>query len=469
MKSNDSPVIKKKREFPHVFIILMAVTLVCAVLTYVVPAGAYENTVIDGAETVVPDSYHSVEQNPVTLMGLASSIPLGLESSASIIFFIFIIAGSFNVVQETGAIEAGLCRLTNLRGKVSGLLIPIIMFAFALGGSCIGMCEETLIFIPIMITLAMALGYDSMTGLAMVIVGAMAGFTAAFMNPFNVGVAQGIAGLPTFSGMGLRIVLFSITTITSILYVLRYARKVKKDPKISPMHEFDKTRTDSIDLSEIKPLTTRHKIVLLLVVATIALIVFGVVKYKWYLTEISAVFLSLGILSAVIGGMGFNGYAKSLARGMTSVTEGAIIVGFAKAILVVLEEGNIIGTILYGASSFLSGLPAIVTAEGMYVFQSLLSIFIPSGSGQAAVTIPIMAPLADLVGVSRQTMVLGFQMADGLFEMLSPTSGWFMAALTLAKVPWIKWLKWVSPLIIGWFILGAIFVAYAQLTNYGPF
>ena len=469
MKTNEEVKIKKKREFPHVFVILMTVTLICAVLTYIIPAGAYDETIVNDTETVVPDSYHPVDQTPVTFMSLMSAIPLGLESSASIIFFIFIIAGSFNVVQETGAIEAGLCRLTNLKGRYSKWLIPIIMFAFSMAGSCIGMCEETLIFIPIMITLAMALGYDSMTGLAMVIVGAMAGFTAAFMNPFNVGVAQGIAGLPMFSGMGLRVFLFSITTVTSILFVLRYARKVKNNPKISSMYELDKTRTDFIDLSIIKPLTVRHKIVLMLTVLTVILIVFGVIKYKWYLTELSAVFLTLGILSGIIGGMGLNGYARSLARGMTSVTEGALIVGFAKAILVVLEEGNIIGTILYGASSFLSGLPALVTAEGMYVFQSLLSIFIPSGSGQAAVTIPIMAPLADLVGVSRQTMVLGFQMADGLFEMVSPTSGWFMAALTLAKVPWIKWIKWGFPLIIGWFILGGIFVAYAQISGYGPF
>lgn len=459
---------KKKFQFPHVFILLMAVTLFCSLLTYIVPAGVYDNVIVDGVETVDPDSFHVVKSTPITLMGLLSAIPMGLESAASIIFFIFIIAGSFNVLQDTGAVEAGLCRLARLKGGKASLLIPVIMFAFAMGGSCIGMCEETLVFIPIMISLALALGYDSLTGLAMVIVGTMAGFSAAFMNPFNVGVAQGIAEVPIFSGMPLRVVMFGVTVIVSIGFVLRYARKVKKNPRLSMMHDFDRTREGLLDLEETKAFTGRHKAVLAVAATFIVLLIYGVISFGWYLTEIAALFMGLGILAAIVGGMGFNGYAVSLGKGMSSVAEGALIVGFAKAILVVLEEGNIIGTILFSMSSFLSTLPAMASAEGMYIFQSALSFIIPSGSGQAAVTIPIMTPLADLVGVTRQTMVLGFQMADGISEIVTPTSGWFMAALSLAKVPYTKWIKWVLPLIVIWYIIGAIFVAYAQITGYGP-
>lgn len=461
---------KFKLRFPHVFVLLLGIILICSVLTYFVPAGSYETIVLeDGREVVDPDSYTTMEQTPVSLLGFFSAVPLGLESAASIIFFIFIIGGSFNVLQETGAVEAGLGRLTKMGGRKSVLLVPIIMFAFALAGSCIGMCEETLVFIPIMISLALALGYDSLTGLAIVFLGAMSGFAAAFMNPFNVGVAQGIAGLPIFSGMGLRIVMFTVTTLSGIIFVIIYARKVKANPQLSPMYKFDSERSDTLDLQNLKEFGKREKVVLLIAAASLCLIIFGVIKYGWYLTEIAAIFFAMGIIASIVGGMGLNRYAESLGRGMASIAEGALIVGFAKGILVVLESGNIIDTILFGAATALSSLPAMVTAEGMYVFQSLLSFIIPSGTGQAAVTIPIMTPLADIVGVTRQTMVIGFQMADGVSEILTPTSGWFMAGLSLAKVPYTTWVKWAIPILLIWFLIGGIFVAIGQMISYGPF
>lgn len=460
---------KKKLKFPHVFILLLAVILFCSLLTYIIPAGVYDYVDVNGVQTVDPNSYHQVEATPVTLMGFLTAIPKGLESAAEIIFFIFIIAGSFNALQDTGAIEAGLCRIASSKSRAQSLLLPLIMFVLALGGSFIGMCEETIVFIPITISLAMALGYDSLTGLATVLLGSMAGFSAAIMNPFNVGIAQGIAELPIFSGMGLRIVMFSVTVAVTIFFVMRYANKVKKSPQLSPMYEVDIHRDGVIDLDNIKPFTVRRKITLLAAVAFIALLIFGVLNYGWYLTEIAGLFFAMGLVCSLIGGMSLNEYAESMAKGMGSVTEGAMVVGLAKGVLVVMEAGNIIGTILYSSAAFLSTLPTMVSAEGMYVFQSALSFIIPSGSGQAAVTIPIMTPLSDLVGVTRQTMVLGFQMADGISEILTPTAGWFMAALSIAKVPYTKWIKWVLPITLTWYAIGAIFVAYAQITGYGPF
>lgn len=459
---------KHKLEFPHVLILLIAVILICTILTYIIPAGTYDYETVDDVEMVVPDSYHSVERTPVTLLGFFSAVPEGMMAAAQIIFFIFIIAGSFNVLQETGAIEAALHRLAKITGSKSHLIIPIVMFALSMGGSCFGMGEETIVFLPIMISLAIALGYDSLTGTGIVFLGTCSGFAAAFMNPFNVGVAQGIAELPIYSGFGLRVVMFSVTTLVSIIFVLRYAAKVKKNPSLSTMYEYDKTRDISINLSEERPFTIRQKCVLLVAVAAIILIIVGVISLGWYLTEIAAIFFAMGLVGGLVGGMSLNQYASAVIRGMSSVTEGAVVVGVARGILVVLENGNIIGTILFYAANALEDLPATVTAEGMYIFQSLLSFIIPSGSGQAAVTIPIMTPLADLVGVTRQTMVLGFQMADGISELLTPTAGWFMAGLSLAKVPYTKWIKFAIPCLLLWYLIGFIFVAYAQMTGYGP-
>ena len=461
---------KKKREFPNMYVMLLAIVLLACILTYIIPSGTYDSIILEsGAESVDPNSYHRIEQTPVGIMGLLSSIPLGLEKGAAIIFFIYIIAGSFNVLQETGAIEAGLIRLTRIKGRFSSFLIPIIMIAFAMGGSCIGMCEETIIFVPIMVSLAIGLGYDSLTGVGIVLIGCISGFSAAFMNPFNVGVAQGFAELPTFSGMGLRIAMFSVTVLASIIYVLRHAAKVKKNPESSPMYEIDKNRTELIDLENGREFTTRHKLVIAVLVGFIVLLIYGVMTYGWYLTEIAAMFFALGLVGGLVGGMNLNEYSKALGAGILSVAETTLLIGFAQAILVVMESGNIVDTLLYAAANALSKMPSLVSAEGMYVFQSLLSFIIPSGSGQAAVTIPIMAPLADLVDVTRQTMVLGFQMADGVAELLTPTGGWMLAALAVGKVPYTKWLKWAIPICAIWYVIGAIFVAYAQFTGYGPF
>ena len=458
---------KKNMRFPHVFILLLGIILFCVLLTYVVPAGNYDMMILeDGSEVVDPDSYRRVEQSPVNWMGFLSAVPLGMEESAAIIFFIFIIGGSFNVLQETGAVEAGLGRLTRVGGGKSPFLIPLIMFAFAMGGSCIGMCEESLVFIPVMIALARAMGYDSLTGLAIVFLGTMAGFSAAFMNPFNVGVAQGIAGLPIFSGMWLRVIMFSVTLLVSILFVMRYARKVRLNPENSPVYDIDQTREENIKLQELPEFGPRQKAVLIVAALTLVALIFGVIQYGWYLTEIAAIFFAMGIIGAVVGGMGLNNYAESLSRGMASIAGGALIVGFARGILVVLESGNIIDTILFGAAGALAALPATLTAEGIYVFQSLLSFIIPSGSGQAAVTIPIMAPLADMVGITRQTMVLGFQMADGVSEIITPTSGWFMAGLAIARIPYTKWIKWAIPVLGVWYIIGVVFTAIAQAISY---
>ena len=460
---------KAKIAVPHVYILLIGLIIICSLLSYVLPAGQYDMIEVNGREIVDSATYHVVEKTPVTLMQFLTAIPRGMQQSAQIIFFIFIVGGAFEILQETRAIEAGIGRLLKLlRGK-TWVVLPVITLLFALGGAVFGMSEETIPFIPIFVSLCIAMGYDSITGAAIVLCGAAAGYAGAFMNPFTLQVAQGIAELPVLSGMGYRVVMFVLFTAVTIVFILWYANRVKKDPQKSSMYEFDKAREDIIDLNNMKEFGMTEKLILLVFVGAIVLLVFGVIKWGWYMDEISALFLGMSILIALIAKMTPNQYANTLGRGMAGIAAGALVVGIARGILVVLTDGNIIHTILYAASSVLGSLPAMISALGMYIFQCLLNFLVPSGSGQAAVSIPIMAPLGDLVGVTRQTTCIAFQIGDGISNILTPTSGFFMAALALGKIPWAKWAKWILPLIGFQYGLGAVFVMIAQLVGLGPF
>ena len=313
------------------------------------------------------------------------------------------------------------------------------------------------------------MGFDSITGVAIVFCGAGAGFAGAFMNPFTVQVAQGIAELPLLSQTPFRVVMYVCFVALAILFVMRYAMKVKKNPQLSPMHAFDQTREDTVDLEELPSFGGKEKAILIVFVLAIILLVFGVIKWGWYMDEIAALFLGMSFIVAVIARMGFNNYANVLGKGMADIASGALVVGFARGILVVMTDGQILHTILHAAAEGLSKLPSMISAVGMYIFQCLLNFIVPSGSGQAAVSIPIMAPLGDLVGVTRQTATIAFQLGDGISNIFTPTSGYFMAGLAIAKVPWSKWAKWILPLIGLEYLLGAIFVVVAQAMHLGPF
>ena len=256
---------------------------------------------------------------------------------------------------------------------------------------------------------------------------------------------------------------------TAIAFVMRHASRVKDNPELSPVYELDKTRDNIMDMDNMPEFTIQRKIILVVMLATIALLIFGVMRLDWYIEELSALFLIMAFVVALIGGLGVNGFGSKMAEGISAIAGGAVIVGFARAIVIILSDGNILHTILYASSNVLSGFSPMVSALGMYVFQGLLNYLIPSGSGQAAVTMPIMAPLADLVGVTRQTSVVAFHVADGISNVFMPTSGYFMAGLAVAKLQWHTWAKWILPLIGLQYLLGAIFVIIAQAIQLGPF
>lgn len=465
---------KKKIKIPHTYVLLFAMIIIMALLTYVIPAGQYQKmeiTTETGNRMVVdPNSYANVDPNPAKPFDVLKAFPKGLAAAQGIVFFIFIVGGSFNVLNSTGAIEAGIGKIAlSLKGKEI-LLIPIIVFIFSLGGATIGMAEEAIVFVPIGIALARALGYDAVTGMAMVSLGAAAGFTSGFMNPFTVGVAQGIAEVPMFSGIGLRLVIWVCTLALVIAYIYRYASKVKKDPEKSIVYELEQQEKGmAIDLSNIRKLTNRDVLVLLIFAAGLGVLVFGVFKYGWYITEIAAIFLAIGIFSGLAAGTKLDDMAKQFITGAKDMATGALVVGLARGILVVMEGSMIIDTIVYGLASVISNLPRTVSAVGMLIVQSFLNLIIPSGSGLAATTMPIMAPLSDVIGVTRQTAVLGYQFGDGITNSIVPTSGVLLANLSIAKIKYEEWVKFVAPLMILWTLLGCVFMVIAVLINYGPF
>lgn len=456
---------KKKFQFPHVFVILFSLIVIMSILTYIIPAGEYDRQMTDdGREVVVDGTYHLVESNPTEFLGIFQAVHRGMENGAGIIFFIFIVGGAFGILNATKAIETGLSTVSNkMKGKEI-LIIPVVMVLFAFGGATFGMAEEAIPMILILVPLAIKLGFDSLVGTSMVLVGIYAGFTAAFLNPFTVGVAQGIADVPIFSGMGFRLIAWFVFVIISVTYVIMYAQKIKKNPALSSMYEFDKQRNvQELKQDNEKTLDARQALILAVLGITVVSLAFGVTMFDWYITEISGLFLLMGIIVGFIGKLRVNEIAQAFVKGCEELVVGALVVGFAYGILVVLEDSLTIDTILHSISSVLDRLPTSLTAIGMYVTQNLLNFIVPSGSGQAALTMPIMAPLANLTEVSRQTSVFAFQLGDGISNILTPTGSVLMASLALAKIPWVKWVKWVIPLIIIQFIAGAVLVTIAHL------
>lgn len=461
---------KKKFKVPHTYVILSLVILIAAVCTYFIPAGQYDRVEVNGRSVIDASSYHTVDANPVGFFDLFKAIPQGFQDGAQVIFFIFIVAGCFNIVMATGAIERGIGKLAYATRGKEKLLIPIVLTIFALMGATFGINEEGIIFVPVGIALARALGYDSIVGMSMVTLGAAIGFSSGIMNPFTVGVAQGIAELPLFSGFGLRIAVWVVMLIITAIYVMRYAKKVKDNPKLSYVADLEKEESEiKIDLEKLEDLTKRDWLVLAEVIVCFGILIWGVFKYGWYLTEIFALFVIMGIGAGILGGFGPSKIATEFVNGARSIVFGALVVGLARTILVVMTDGMIIDSVIRSLSAAISHLPKSIAAVGMMLVQAFINFFIPSRSGQAAATMPLMTPLADVLGLTRQTAVMAFHFGDGFTNSIIPTSSVLMGSLSVAKIPYERWLKYIAPLMGIWIGACAIFMVIATLINYGPY
>lgn len=471
MKKNQSAELiqenpEKKKKGINTFVLLFAVLLVMAILSYILPAGQYDRQEVNGRNIVVEGTYHLVDRTPVSVLDLFTSIHQGLVEAAPIVFYIIIIGGMINVMNATGALNALLSTTAEKLSKQRLAFIAILMLIFALGGSFIGMAEESLMYLPIIIPFALALGFDAFTGCAIVLLGMSIGFTTAVMNPFTVGIAQGIAELPLFSGLPLRIGLFVVLYISAVLFVYHHANKVIKDPSIGIWGD---RRYEGVAVIEKTEFTGRHKLILVVFVLAIIGLVIGVIKYGFYMGEYSGVFIIAAILFAVLGKMSSNEFIDKFMEGAQNILSGALICGFARGIVVVLTNGNIIDTILNGAATILEQTSSSVCAAGMFVVQAILHLLVPSGSGQAMLTMPIMIPLADLLDVTRQTACLIFTLADGIGNTILPTSGYFMAALAVAGLSWGQWAKKMWAFVVGEYIVAIIVVVIANMMGYGPF
>jgi uncharacterized ion transporter superfamily protein YfcC len=461
---NDQP--EKKKGGINAFVLLFAVLVIMAILSYILPAGQYERALVDGRNVVVQGTYQVVERTPISIFKLFTSIHEGLVQAAPIVFYIIIIGGMINVMNSTGALNGLLSTTAEKLAKRRLAFIAILMMLFALGGAFIGMAEESLMYLPIIIPFALALGFDAFTGCAIVLLGMSIGFTTAVMNPFTVGIAQSIAELPMFSGLPLRIALFVVIYIAAVSYVYLHAKKVANDPSLGIWGD---RRYEGVAVIKNVEFTGRHKLILLVFVAAIISLVIGVIKYGFYMGEYSGVFIIASILIAIIGKMSSNEYIDKFMEGAQNILSGALICGLARGIVVVLTNGNIIDTILHGASTVLEHTSSAVCAAGMFVVQATLHILVPSGSGQAMLTMPIMIPLADLLHVTRQTACLIFTLADGIGNTILPTSGYFMAALAVAGLTWGQWAKKMWPFVLGEYLIAIVVVVIANMMAYGPF
>jgi len=454
---------KRKSRIPHTFVLLFSLIVLAAIGTYVLPAGQFDRMTdpVTHKTIVVPGTYHQVDPSPVGFFDVFISVQKGMIDASTVVFFVFIVYASFYTVLKTGALHSFIGFLLRVLEGKEIIIIPVFMYLFALGGSVFGMFEETFGFIPLFVGLAIAMGYDAIVGMCMVSLGVAMGFAAAFMNPFTVGLAQKFAELPLFSGMGYRLICWFVIVTMAVLWTIRYAIKIKKDPTKSLVYGLDMGEL-ALDHNELinKHFHPRDKAILAMVVFMVGLLIWGVIKKGWYFNELAGIFLIMGILAGTLAGWGPNKIAVTFLEGAREIVFGALVIGLSRGILIVMREGNIIDTVIYGLSQPLSAFPSWVAAEGMLFVQTLINFFIPSGSGQAATTMPIMAPLADLLNIKRQVAVLAYQFGDGFSNVLWPTT-LLPVICSIAKVPIDRWWRFFVPFFLLLLPVQMIFIAIA--------
>lgn len=514
------------KKIPHTYVIVFVLIVFCAILTWVIPGGEFarEKVLVNGIEreVVKSDSFRFVESNRQTWQVFTAFFD-GFLRTSNIIAFILMIGGAFWIMNESKAIDIGIYRFLESAKKwekskflkrigVNNIILISIMFLFSLFGAVFGMSEETIAFTIIFVPLAVSMGYDSIVGISLCFVAAALGFAGAFLNPFTVGIAQGLSHLPLFSGIEYRIFMWIVISVVGFIFVLRYASAIRRNPEKSLVYEEDRywreknsnnqVETDysipksawysfvflviSLILFSLKyPLASvtlgnsemvlplvpvssllfflsgiislRKKIqyyILVLLTFTVVFLVIGVMGFDWYIMEIASLFLVLGIFSGIAMGKSPNEITKLFLEGAKDIMSAALIVGLAGGIIIILENGKIIDTILYYASQSIKDLGKAGSISFMYIIQTGLNIFIPSGSSKAALTIPMMSQFSDLIGISRQATVVAFQLGDGFTNMITPVSGVLIGVLGVARIPYEKWFRWVLPLILMLFILG---------------
>lgn len=452
-------------KMPNIFVILFVILILCAVATYIVPSGQYDLSE-DGV--IIPDSYAQIDQSPVSIMDMFRSLHIGMVDSSAIIFGLLFTGGAFAVIEATGSINGAISAAVRKGGIKKYYLLSIVMIIFGIAGVVGVITSEVIAFIPIGLLVARALRLDSVTGLAITIVPSSIGYATCFINPSSLALAQTIAGLPLFSGKEFRAILFCMLMLMTMTYILSYARKISKNPearliKNDPLFIDEPPQVNQMESSSFN---WKHKLVLLSFVGVFIFYVAGTSLYQWGIAEMAASFVIIALFAAVIFKINADTFIDHFVDGMKNLVFAALIIGIARSIMIVLQDGKVLDTVVYLLNNVMEPLPKLFGAIAIFLTSSFINFFVGSGTGQAALTIPIIAPLTDLLGLTRQLGILCFQLGDGITNILFPTSSVLMAGLAIAKIPYGKWLKFVLPYILIAYILGAIGIVVGVLIGY---
>lgn len=468
----------KQFKVPHVYAIIFALMVIFAVLTWIVPSGSYQRQEVNGREVTVAGTYEQSEKTYIDeetgdevdlrqgVFDVLQAPTRGIQEAIEVVAFILIVGGSFQVITKTGAITSGMGRVVRRFKNKDILIIPIAMVLFALGGTSFGMAEETLPFFAIFMPIMMAMGFDSMTAFMGVFVGARTGYIASTINPFNVLIAQGILGIQGNPQLWLRMIAWVVLTSVAITWVVLYARRVKKNPESSITFEDDIAKKVEFAADESAldaEFTGRQKGVLAVFIAGMCLIIWGLVTQGWYMNEISAVFLAMGLLAGVIAGFSQDVIAQEFVAGIADFAFSAIVVGLARGILVIASDGMIIDTILNALATGLGGIPAVLFTTLLYAVENLLAILVPSSSGLAALTAPIFGPLTELMGLNPEAAVWALSMGSATMSLICPTSAILVAGLGVCKIKLGQWWKTVWKFFLVVSLINIVFVAISGL------
>lgn len=468
----------KQFKVPHVYAIIFALMVIFAVLTWIVPSGSYQRQEVNGREVTVAGTYEQSEKTYIDeetgdevdlrqgVFDVLQAPTRGIQEAIEVVAFILIVGGSFQVITKTGAITSGMGRVVRRFKNKDILIIPIAMVLFALGGTSFGMAEETLPFFAIFMPIMMAMGFDSMTAFMVVFVGARTGYIASTINPFNVLIAQGILGIQGNPQLWLRMIAWVVLTAVAITWVVLYARRVKKNPESSITFEDDIAKKVEFAADESAldaEFTGRQKGVLAVFIAGMCLIIWGLVTQGWYMNEISAVFLAMGLLAGVIAGFSQDVIAQEFVAGIADFAFSAIVVGLARGILVIASDGMIIDAILNALATGLGGIPAVLFTTLLYAVENLLAILVPSSSGLAALTAPIFGPLTELMGLNPEAAVWALSMGSATMSLICPTSAILVAGLGVCKIKLGQWWKTVWKFFLVVSLINIVFVAISGL------
>jgi uncharacterized ion transporter superfamily protein YfcC len=468
----NAPAQKKRRSRPDAYVLLFFILFVCAIATYFVPSGVFDRVKKGDVTITIPGSYHAVTSHPTGFLDFFTAIQTGMVQGAPIIFLIMFTSGALAILEKTGALDAAIITVINKFRNKEIFLIIIVCSLFSLLGTVGVVVNSVIAFIPLGIMIARGLKLDGIFGVALIYLGTYSGFNTSIVSPSTLGLSQRIAELPLLSGMGFRFIIYLIVVSVTIGYIYRYARKIKQDPSKSIL-ESDWFPNSSVetqdDMNEYPVFTAKHKLILSFAGIVLLIFIICTLIFKWNENQMAGIFIFIAIGSGLIARMSANEIAKTFIQGCQRLVYGALIVGMARAVVIILDDGKLLDTIVNGLAVLLQSLPPVAGAIGMFLGSAALHFLISSGSGESAMLMPLLVPLADLLHITRQVAVEAVMLGEGFVNCINPTSGVLMGVLAASGISYGKWLKFMIPLTVIWFLLGFIFLIIGVYIHWGPF